>query len=837
MFGHYLTIAWRNFRRHKLHTAISVIGLAIGLTCFVGAYVVADYVESFDKSYPNSDRIYVISQQTRISGSEFDTPPLPVTAEPVAKYLRTDFPELGAVAYSISAQEFGVKSTDRKSFQQVQFAEPQFLDVFKMPFVSKSAENPLATPRSAVIRRAAAEQLFGNKNPLGQTVPLGNRLDVTITGVVDKLPSPSHLVQTITGKPFDLLVSMDAFRDLSVGGQTDNLAEDGASAETWISVFCFTYVLLPADGSLTIDAFRERLAGFGDRHMPPSQGRAKFTAEPVSQLTIAAVDNFILQGALGISATTMLLILGGLVLGTACLNYANLAIAQTISRTREVGMRKVMGAKRGQVLAQYLFEAFLLVAAALALALGLIAFGVSALDNGSLLNMRMPWSEGVGFWAFLASAVIAVTVVAGGYPAFVLARVRPIQALRAGAIKGGPRRLRMLLVGVQFTAASFLLIAVMVIAAHNYALRRTGLSTSGSQQVVISNNILTANIDPETLRTAMLRDPRIEAVTFSQYTPWGFANNIVTTSKSPDPAASRRGNQRYNISYDYFAALDMRVLAGRTFSRDRSGDISTGPAPTSERSGPVHTVIDSFTAEKMGWTNPADAVGQIVYEHMPAGFGRDKTSVVETEIIGVVEYKPLKLISMGLTTTFYYLNPQSAGLPIIKISGTDIPGALAYIDDVWDGLAPNLPLKRSFMDEKFDQAYGIFEGIGGILTLLTGFAFVVATLGLFGMASLIARRRTHEIGIRKTMGASTGQILKMLLWDFSKPVTIANLIAWPAAFVVMMGYLSLFTIRVSLTPLPFIASLAITLFIAWIAVTGQAFRAARLKPANVLRYE
>jgi putative ABC transport system permease protein len=838
MIGHYLTIALRNFRRHKIHTAIGVVGLAIGLVCFVGAYVVSDYVHGFEKGFPNSDRIYTISQQTIIPGFGFRRTGLPITAKPVAKYLRSDFPDIKA-AYTVFAQEFGIRtSTDAKSFRQIEFAEPDFLDIFQLPFVIKIAGNPLARPHSAVIRQAVAEQLFGDKNPLGQTILINNKIDVTVTGVIGELPSPTHLVQSYTGKPFDLIVNADVFDEMSAfgGGNTD-AAKTAAQAETWNSIYCFTYVLLPADGSLTFDRLNAQLATFGDRHMPPAQGRAQFAAHPVSELMVSLLDSFVLQGAVGLSATVILLFLGGLVLATACLNYANLAIAQAAGRAKEVGMRKVLGAGRGQVLAQYMIEALLLVGVALGLALIIVQLGVSALANVSSLDIPLPWSEGPAFWLFLVGVVVGVGVIAGGYPALVLARIRPIQALRAGNVRGGPRRLRMLLVGVQFTAASFLLIAVMVIVAHNIALRKTGLGTGTAQHVVIENNVLSAEIDPDTLRTALLRDPRIEDVGFSQFTPWSFSINLAVTGKTPDPAAAKQNNQRYNVSYDYFSTVGMTVLAGRNFSRDRSDDIWAGFTPGETHKGPAHVVMDRYTAEKMGWSDPRQAIGKTLYEFMPAGFGSDERRIVETEVIGVVEYQPLKLVSMGLSTNLYYLDPSRAGFPIIRISGKDIPGALAQIDKVWNDLAPNLPLKRKFMDEEFDQAYVTFEAIGAVLSLLASFAFVVAMLGLFGMAAMVARRRRHEIGIRKTMGASTAQVLKMLIWDFSKPVMIANLIAWPFAFVVMLGYLSLFTVRIPLTPVPFLLSLAISVLIAWIAVGAHALLAARANPAAVLRYE
>ena len=839
MIRHYLLVAFRNFRHAPVSTVISVFGLSIGLICFVGAYVVTNYVHSFEQGFPNSDRIYTISQETLISGSEFGSGGLPITAQPVTKYLRADFPELEAVAYTVFAQEFGVKTgTGDKSFRQIQFAEPEFLDIFQLPFVARIDGNPLARPHSAIIRREAAEQMFGDRDPLGQTILINNRVEVTITGVIGDIPTPSHLVQSYTGAPFDVLVNADTFNEMNAfGGGDSEDASAAAQAETWISIYCFTYVLLPEDGSLTIDQFNTRLATFGDRHMPPAQGRARFSAQPVSKLMVSLLDSFVLQGEAGLSATVILLFLGGLVLATACLNYANLAVARAAGRAREVGMRKVMGANRRQILTQHLIEAMLLVALALGLALAFVQLSVSALARVSVLDIPLPWSAGASFWIFLLSVVLGVGVIAGGYPALVLARVRPIQALRMGGVKGGPRRLRMFLVGVQFAAASFLLIAVMVIIAHNIALKKTGLGTNGAQHVVIETNILSAGITPETLRTALLRNPGIQAVTFSQMPPWSFANNLVTTTKTPDPAAARRSSQRYNVSYDYFSTLGMKMLAGRTFLRDRSEDLWPGFAASQDRPGPVHAIIDRFTAEKMGWSNPRDAVGKSIYEHMPAGFGSDTARVVETQIIGVVDYKPLKLISMGLTTNLYYLDPTRAAYPIIRVDGGNVPGALAHIDDVWRELAPNLPLKRKFMDEEFDSAYAMFDGIGGIVTLLAGFAFLVAALGLVGMASLITRRRVHEIGVRKTLGASTLQVLNMLLWDFSKPVIIANLIAWPFAVVVMMGYLSLFTVKVPLSPVPFAVSLLITLVIAWAAVGGQAVRAARTKPATVLRYE
>ena len=289
------------------------------------------------------------------------------------------------------------------------------------------------------------------------------------------------------------------------------------------------------------------------------------------------------------------------------------------------------------------------------------------------------------------------------------------------------------------------------------------------------------------------------------------------------------------VGHDFFATLDMKLAAGRVFDKEHSDDLLPGAGDDPGRSRAYNVVVDRAAADMLGWADPQKAIGQTVYLPWLTNSARPPDRV---RIIGVVENKPLGLVGPGgVRSNIYRLGLVEATFPVIRISGTDIPGALRAIDETWRKLVPNVQLKRRFGDELFEQSYRFFDAINKVFAGLAMFAFVISIMGLFGMAVHVTSSRTHEIGIRKALGASVEQVVSLLLWDFSKPVAIANLIAWPLGFLAMQVYLSLFFQRISLTPVPFLLSLVVTVLIAWVSVGVQTLRAARRKPAAVLRYE
>jgi putative ABC transport system permease protein len=433
-------------------------------------------------------------------------------------------------------------------------------------------------------------------------------------------------------------------------------------------------------------------------------------------------------------------------------------------------------------------------------------------------------------WTGAILLLCVITLAAGFYPAFFLSKVRPIAAVRAGQARAPSRWVSSVLVGTQFASASFLLIAVLVMSAHNTHMKHMALGDQSEVLVALKNNVGVSQVNMDSLRTELLRQPNVKAVTSYHVVPWGYATGILRIARSAEDTGRARLSATNLVEHDFFSTLNMKLLAGRIFDREHATDVTLWKAQS-----PASVVIDRALAEQQGWIDPQQAIGKTLYLR---GAALNRGVLPRPlNIIGVVEGKALGVLGLGATSNVYFLASASAAYPIIKISASDVAATLASIDSTWARLAPNVAVDRKLSGELLDSTYAIFERVTRAITALSLLAVLSALFGLIGMSIHIVGRRTHEIGVRKTLGASVGRITWLLLKDFSKPVIIANVIAWPLAFVAMRLYLSIFVDHAALSFVPFVSSIVVTLLIAWLAVAAQTIRAARVKPAAVLRYE
>jgi putative ABC transport system permease protein len=839
MFKHYLTTALRNFRRSPYVTAINVFGLALGLACFISAYSAVTYLRSGDRHFVNADRIYAIAQRQTSAQSDLDTGMRPVTAPMVAKYIRADFPELEAVVRATRMPPIATAVDGRATFVRAAATEADFLRMFDFQFVAGGGMDALRSPRSAVLTKDTAVRLFGTHNAVGRTMLLSDAVGVTVTGVIEEPRQPSHMGQSaISAFGFEMLLSWDVYRELSQrrsGRDPESIPE----VEAWGWTAHLTYVMLPKDGSLSRDSFNDRLRTFSTRYVPPERAKSQkyeFRAFSLSELWISALDGS--RRGRGLSAVAQMTLLSVLILFTACVNYANLATAQMATRAREIGLRKVTGAKGRSIVAQFLLEVALCAASALLIALLFVIALAPMMHSISGIDFIEPLQREFRLWGLIATVLTVVILTAGSYPAIVASRLRPAQAIRGGRIAGTPAFVPKLLVGIQFGATSLLLIAAIVVHAQHRDMRERALGESGDPIVAIHNNLAASNITFQTLQTELLRSPHIESVAAIDVQPWSGVNTFALT-RTQDAAEQVVPPLLYAVTNDFFSTFDVPLLAGRTFDVDLADDVFPGTMPGAmaglggEKT--YNVVIDRRLAAQLGWSNPQDAVNQRIYFPL-SRIGKTDQPV---RIAGVVEHKPLSLTTPDANANLFYFLPDAAGFQevMVRISPTHASEALTDIDATWTKLSPNIPLTRQFVDEVFEKHYATFSRVNVMVGVLTALALTISTLGLFGMALFVATRRRHEIGLRKTIGARTSQIIVLLLRDFSKPVVIANLVVWPLAYIAMQTYLSVFVHRISLTPLPFVGSLLISLCIAWLAVGGQTIRAARMNPATVLRYE
>jgi len=830
MLRHDLAIAVRRIASRPSYSTLCAAVLALGILCFLAAYVFVSYLRSYDHNFANHARTYVISQSVQTAARQ--TPLfMNYSALPLADHLRADFPDLTAVArYSLRLMPVGVgpEATQRR----VGYAEPAFFEIFDFTPIAGDLRGALSEPRSVVLTKDTAQSLFGTTQAVGKTLTLNGRegVEVTVRAVVAELPRTSHLARRglFTMGP-DLLVSWDLFDRL----------EKGQYYESWGNSTVSTYVLTPADGSVSRAELDRRLASLAERNAPaPAQGYTfALLARPTTEIATTqmqqAFQGYSGNTALRIDIFAALLVFAGTILVIACLNFVNLATAESSGRTLAIGTRKALGATSAQIARQDLLQTALVVAAAIVIALvALVPIG-RALAAPYALALAVPWTAS-RLWAFLAALLMGVTLAAGLYPALLLARVRPAAALRAATGGSVPRRLRTVLVGLQFGTATLLAIFVIVAVQQGDTIREAALGRFADQYLgwFLAPQ---AGLSAATVATELASSPRVRGVTRSNIPPFAGVPALTEYARSADELAPRSSLQFNLVGYDYFPVMDVPLLAGRVFSEDRADDaVPRDAAEVKARQGkPIPIVLDRDGARALGWSNPGAAVGEILFQ---PGVPAAAQGVPQYEVIGVVESVTFNVQDQGNVGAVYLLNPPFANFVLVRFDKNDTTAVLADVDATFKKLAPDrAPPQKAFLDELFENAYWTFRLMNRVLMGLAAFAITIAGIGLFGLASYVTRARTREIGLRKTQGASPAQIVRLLLWDFSKPVVAANVLAWPLAYYLAERYIAVFSARMTLTLPPFAAALLGTLGLAVATVGARALRASRLRPTDALR--
>ena len=840
MFAHYVATALRSIRATPFTSAVNVVTLAVGLVCFVTAYAAGMFWSSAERQFRNVDDIHVLTITVKNRDNGLGIRNATASPDVAAEALKEDYPAITKIARAVVIDRKTMVAYGANAVRLFGVAvDPEFLEIFNLPFVAGDARSALASPRSAVLTRQSATRLFGSADPMGKTIVIGNKVDTTVTGVIDAIPEPSQFGRSANAQlPFDVLASRDVYD--AVRTNPFGLAQMPPGAG-WFMISVFTYVYLPASGGLSADSLARQLADFGARHVPAQMLRNQemtFGLEPVSKILGGSGDYY----GTGLSFAAVLLVLGGLVLGVACVNYANLATARAARRVREIGVRKALGASPGQIALQSFFEAGVLTLAALVVALAAFALAQPLVNDLLGASLSAVFFSRLGVWPALGALVLAVTLAAGAYPALVLSRVRPVSAIAAAQARLGSSLFSTLLVGAQFAIASFLLITLTVISLQNAAMRRTALRSIPDPLVVIDNPTSNTKVAVDTLRARLSAVPQVRGVTETLATPWESLL-ITTVTASPDPSSPQHSPVVRQVGLDFFDVFSVPLIAGRVFDRDHAEDVQppmgAPPQQGSDTALPQNIVVDRSFVEALGLGTPNEAVDKLVYRPPPpVALAAAPPAQPPLRIIGVVEDRTFSFFKLPTNTAgAMYSLQANLGTTVARVAATDLDAGLAGIDAAWRQLAPNVAINRRFLDEIFERSYAGYTRVNHLFGTLSVMAFAICIAGLFGMAVFVAGRRRREIGVRKTLGGTTAQMVALLLAGFARPVVVANVIAWPAGYLAGRMYLNQFSGSVSLTAWPFVLSVVITLAIACLAVLGQTLRAARTTPAEVLRNE
>ena len=815
MFWNYLTSALRNFARHKLYSFINIAGLAVGLACAIFILLFLQDEISFDAWIPDSQNLYRVEMTGHMPGTE----PMRLARGPflLGPTMLAELPEVTGQT-RIAPQASTVTFGHRTFSEHVNTVDPDFFKTIKLPLIDGSPANVFTHPDSVVLSQTMARKYFGDVDPMGKLLTFDAAHPLTITGVMRDLPHNTQLDGGIF-VPFT--------------SKAVRLAE--SSKNNWFSFQTWTYVqLAPGADPRRVES---KIPGVFGRHLSPELASWLHTS------VHASIEKFISADAVsfhdvhlksdryggmkpGGSLTTVygFAAIALLIMLIACFNFTNLATARAMMRAREVGLRKVVGAKRRQLVVQFLGESVLTALVALVVALAIVEILLPVYDGFLGRSIRF---EYVGNWE-LTVVVIAIAVLAGLlggiYPALVLSGFRPAAALKpAAAAQTGSGFLRNVLVVFQFAISIGLGVATIVVFAQIGHARQLDLGFNQDNMVVV--DLSGAGMTPsatDSILHALTSGPSIAGVALSDKVPFQEEDNFTTATIPGNPQSI--SFRRIVISPEFPVVYGMKVLAGRLLSRDRGKDVSREPG--GDISNGTNLIIDASAAHALGFT-PESAVGKKV-----------KIQSAQVTIVGVIQDALFHgARTVAVSPAIYYYRPKSLGTLSIRVKSEHVQDGLAFIDATWHRFAPGAAIQRHFLDDSFDKLFAADEKEGAMFGIFVGVAIFIACLGLFGLAAFTAERRNREIGVRKVFGARTRDIVWLLLWQFSIPVLIANVVAWPIAWYYLQHWLEGYAYRIALSPFYFIAAGALALIIAWLTVIGHALRVARANPVHALHYE
>jgi putative ABC transport system permease protein len=820
MLKNYLISAWRNILKNKIYAAINIFGLVVGLSIYVFSSLLATYELSHDLFFENAERTFTVgsifSATAGVGVSQTDG-----VYSALGPIIETEVPELEAIARTVH-REFLVSIDEDDYYQGIRFADPALLKIFDLEYVEGDSR-ALDDPLGLLITETAARKFFGEEPALGRTVYLDHDTPLHITAVVRDLPANTHFnSDVIQSNNFAAVAPLAALKidmDYDLAGNWENL-----------SMGDMTYMLVPPDKSMAW--LQAKLDGLYASHFP--EGSAELVTGFLVRPLVEA--NTIIWDAIGLPVMEAIQLLGLLVLVVAIVNYTNLATAQSLGRAREVGLRKTMGAEQSQLLIQFLIESLSIATISMFVALALLEVTVPLFNNalGTALTLdytvTLPW---------LAATTVTVGLVAGMYPAYMITQASPIEALRDGGSKGVKGNLfRSIMLGLQFTISIFMLAIVLVVYFQNSRIESSSNIYPKSQILTLQRlGVKGIHERLDTLRNELKSIPGVVDVAYSSQVP--FQQNNYTTKYgvvAGDESQALVLN-RIVVDFEFMRTYDIPLLAGRHFDRDVSGDtlVETETDDSGNKLGEdqtsVNVIVNELALTQLGFSTPADAIGKIFYD-----FPDERQPRVYT-IVGVMPDQNFLGLFNKIKPIVFYVRPIYHQNASIRIKGEDMQATVAEIENVWDEVIQDYPIQTQFLDETFGD---IFQIIAAMTKVLSGFAAVALTLsmiGLFGLAAFMAARRTKEIGIRKVMGANLGQIVRMLIRQFSKPVMWALVVALPVSYFASNIYLDFFADRLNLTEVIVLGAGILAVAFSWAIVAVHALKIARSNPINALRYE
>lgn len=807
MIRSYLKIAWRNMMRHKAYSAINILGLAIGIAACLLILQYVSYELNYENFQDKKDRVYRV-QQDRYDKGKLSTQ-WAAGAFAVGNSFKDAIPEIedyvkvvqnGKVITQVNNQPLNI--------EKIFFTTNSFFNVFSYPLIAGNKSNALKEPFAAALSATTAKKIFGSTDVIGKSLELNGRDNYKITAVYKDAPANTQL------KP-DLLLSYATFQKWT----TDSSGNGPETAWQWDG--CLTYLLLRkgADPAVVEKKFIPVVKKFTDADMKKYNAGVTYHLQPLTDIHL--YSHYMMEPGENGDGKTVYLLLGiaFFIVIIAWVNYINLATARAITRAREVGVRKAIGSQRRQLIIQFLSESALLNGFALLMAIGIVLLAIPGFNRLSGQHLTFSLFGKTDFWMGLIGLFLVGVFFSGLYPAFVLSGFRPIEVLKGkmGTTSQGSF-LRKSLVVFQFTASLFLLIGTVTVYRQIQYMRQQALGINIDQTLVIPPPIV--GIDSTFLqkmtsfKTELQQQSSIRDITVSTSIPGEAVGWNAGGIKLVGADESTQNQYRViGVDYDYMKTYGLKLIAGRAFSKDFGSD--------------KHSVIfNKKGIEQLGFNNPAEAIGKKI------DFWGDQYTIE-----GVTENFHQQSLREAYEPLILRLIPDVNGSLSIKTKSDDAGKTIELVKAEWKKFFPGNTFDYFFLDDHFDQQYKADQRFGQVFTLFTSLAILVACLGLFGLASFTTLQRTKEIGIRKVLGASVSNILRLLFREFAVLLLIAFVIAVPIAWLTTSKWLQGYAFRIGLQwtffVLPFVAIVAIAL----ITVSFQSIKAALANPVKSLRTE
>ena len=796
MLKNYLKIALRNFKRHKGYTFLNIAGFAIGMACCLIIFLYVRHETGFDTYHKDVERIYRIAQDIRTPTSNRIFAPVSPMVGPT---LKADYPQIEQTTRLLTTGSRLVKRDEVIFYEdRFMYADNELFEIFTIPFILGSPQNALSRPQTLVISETMAEKYFSGENPLGKILEI-NKKEYEITGVAVDSPKNTHL-------KYNLIASLETLNDWS-------------EMSNWFSTMFFTY--LKVKPNVNMEEFSQQVSHVADKYVGERLATSGTTyfyfLQHVPSIHLHSNINYDVEPSGNPLYVKIFSLVGLFILLIAGLNFMNLATARAANRSKEVGLRKVVGAQRLQLIGQFLGESILMAILSLGLALVLARFMISLLNNLIGLSLNFTDLLRPDILVILLGGACLVGVLAGLYPAFVLSSFKPATTLKR--LKSGGSRsfgLRTVLVVVQFTISVFLIIGTLSMYKQYDYMRNQDLGFEKEQKLVLP---LRGGIDVEenfdTVKGIFSNHSSVSGVTVSSSIPGrDFSSFSIRLIGEEDE--KKQDMFHLHFDTDFVPNYGIEMVVGRPFMKEMNTDFMGA------------FLINEAAVKAFGWTSPEDALGK----RLQTGYGGRVNP-----IIGVTKNFHFQGLQTEVEPLVMEFLPWSFSYLTISVDTLNLKETMTFVESQWKIRFPENPFESFFLDMDFNRQYKADEQAGSIFSIFTLLGLIIACLGLFGLASFTAESRTREIGIRKVLGASTQGLVVMLSKQFTKWVILANGVAWPIAYVFIDRWLKNFAYRSTIGIGIFVFSGALALFVALLTISFQSIKAAASNPVDALKYE